>query len=466
MSPEPIVIVGAGISGLAAAYELTKRGRRVRVLEASDRAGGLIRTERVEGFTIEAGPDSILNAKPAALELIRELGLEADVQHVRAGSRAFVLKGRTLHPLPQPSFLGIPLTPEALATYDLLSPEGRARMARERTVPPRGGSEDESVGAFFRRRFGDEVVDLVAQPLLGGIHAGDIDQLSMRSLFPRLLEAERERGHVTPTPDDQPTDVPAHAAGVSPKPRRSSGEAKAGEGGFASLRGGMARLVEALEASLSPGTIEYGQRVESLAETDAACVIIAAHAYSAAALVRPIDARAADLCAQVPYVSTASVALAYPRDAIAHPLNGTGFVVARRHSDARITACTWVSSKWEDRAPEGWALLRAFIGGAHDPGAVDLPDEELVDIVGRDLSAVLGITGVPWLTRVSRWPRAGAQHLVGHSIASRRSSVVSRRTASSSPAAASARPAFPIASPMAGELRLRLRGSWTRNARP
>ena len=176
----------------------------------------------------------------------------------------------------------------------------------------------------------------------------------------------------------------------------------------------MGRLVDALVASLPPRTIEYGQRVESLAGADASCIIIAAHAYSAAALVRPIDAGAAELCAQVPYVSTASVALAYPRPAIAHPLNGTGFVVARPSSDARITACTWVSSKWDERAPEGWALLRAFIGGAHDPDAVNLPDEALVDIVSRDLSAVLGITGEPWLTRVYRWPRAGAQHLVGH----------------------------------------------------
>ena len=401
-------MIGAGISGLAAAYELTKRGHRLRLLEASNRAGGLIHTERVEGFTIEAGPDSILNAKPAALELIRELGLDADLQYVRPGSRAFVLKGRTLHPLPQPSLLGIPLTHDALEAYDLLSPDGRARIGREPTIPPRGGDDDESVGAFFRRRFGEEAAELVAQPLLGGIHAGDIEQLSMRSLFPRLLDAERQRGHVTPTPDvRRPTSDPTADAGVPPK--RGSRE-----GGFASLRGGMARLVEALERSLPPGTIEYGQRVESLEGAEASCIIIAAHAYSAATLLRPIDPRAADLCDEVPYVSTASVALAYRRDAIAHPLDGTGFVVARRYSEARITACTWVSSKWEARAPEGWVLLRAFIGGAHDPGAVDLSDEDLVDITSRDLAPVLGITGAPWLTRVYRWPRAGAQHLVGH----------------------------------------------------
>ena len=382
------MIVGAGISGLAAAYELTTRGRRVRVREASPRPGGLIRTEHEDGFTIEAGPDSVLNAKPAALQLMRELGLEPEVIAVREGARAFVLKGRILHALPQPSFLGIPLSPEALAGYDLLSPEGRERMALEPAIPPRDSDADESVGAFFRRRFGAEAVELIAEPLLGGIHAGDIEQLSMRSLFPRLLDAER-RGSVVPV-------------------RESRDETK----GFVSLRAGMGRLVHAIEARLPPGTIEYGSPVTSLAGTR--CAIVAAPAFAAAPLLAPIDAEAAQWCERVPYVSTASVALAWPRAAIPHPMNGTGFVVARRWSDVRITACTWVSSKWEARAPEGSALLRAFIGGAHDPDALGLTDAALTAIARQDLAAIMGITAEPALARVYRWPRAGAQHVVGH----------------------------------------------------
>ncbi len=386
-----VLVVGAGISGLAAAYELTKQGHRVRVREASSRPGGLIQTDHADGFTIEAGPDSILNAKPAALDLIRELGLDHELIAVRQPG-AFVLKGQTLHALPQPSFLGIPLTSDALAAYDLLSPEGRARMAQESTVAA-GSADDESVGAFFRRRFGPEAVDLIAQPLLGGIHAGDIEQLSMRSLFPRLLDAERQNGTVVPSEVRSP---------------------KSELRGFASLRAGMAALVRALEASLPPGTIEYNSRVGSLGDADASAVIIAAHAYSAAGLLEPVDREAARLCALVPYVSTASIALAWPRDAVPHPLNGTGFVVARRHSDVRITACTWVSSKWEARAPADAVLLRTFIGGAHDPDVVDLPDDELIAIARRDLGGVLGVTAAPVLSRVYRWRRAGAQHLVGH----------------------------------------------------
>lgn len=391
-----VLIIGAGISGLAAAYELSRRGLPVRVLEASARPGGLIHTEYADGFTIEAGPDSVLNAKPGALTLIRELGISSELQGIRQGARAFVLKGRVLHALPQPSFLGIPITPDALAAYDLLSADGRARMALEPTIPARSRDEDESVGSFFRRRFGTEAVDLIAQPLLGGIHAGDVDQLSMRSLFPRLLENERRFGTVMPQA------VSADA--------RGAGDIR----GFASLRGGMAALVRAIEAALPAGTIAYNSRVESLAGMEAACTIVAVQGYAAARMLEGIDAHAAALCDRVPYVSTASVALAWPRADVSHPLDGTGFVVARRYSDARITACTWVSSKWDARAPEGQVLLRTFIGGAHDPEAVTLSDEDLVAIARRDLATLLGIDAAPALARVYRWPRAGAQHVVGH----------------------------------------------------
>ncbi len=402
-----VVIIGAGITGLAAASEVAKRGGTPIVYEAAPRAGGLIRTEQAEGFTIEAGPDSVLGSKPAGLELIRELGLEADVQTVRPPGVAFVLRDKTLFALPKPSFLGIPLTPEALERYDLLSDEARARMAQEPTIARRDAPDDESVASFFRRRFGPATVDLIAQPLLGGIHAGNIEQLSMRSLFPRLLDLEREHGSVTAGLQAASSE-PAAAGGVQP----SIGEIK----GFASLRGGMGALVRALEARLPTGAIRRETPVWRLDEIRKAQqpVIVAAPAFVAASLFAPLDEEASRLCAQVPYVSTASIALAWPRAAIAHPLAGTGFVVARRHSDVRITACTWVSSKWESRAPDDAVLLRVFLGGAHDPDAASLPDPELVTIVRHDLQAVLGIDAPPTLTRVFRWPNAGAQHTVGH----------------------------------------------------
>jgi oxygen-dependent protoporphyrinogen oxidase len=417
----PILIVGAGITGLTAAYELHRRGVHSIVLEASSRAGGLISTEHAEGFTIEAGPDSLLAAKPAGVELIRDLGLATSLQDVRPPGGAFVLCGGRLYRLPRPSLLGIPLTWRALAGYDLLPWHARLRLALEPTVRARTSNEDESVASFFRRRFGPDTVGLIAQPLLGGIHAGDIEQLSMTSLFPRLLQIEREHGRVLGSDRGQ--------TGVRPGPGASSP--------FQSLRGGMGTLVEALERALPAGTISYNSRARRIARgadgwrvdivteadprtIDAHTIVLACPARVASALLAPIDRESADLCARVPYVSTASVALAFPRTAIRHPLEGTGFVVARpstgsgQTADVRITACTWMSSKWEDRAPRDCVLLRAFIGGALDPDVVSLSDEEMTSIVRADLSRALGIDAAPVLTRVYRWRDAGAQHLVGH----------------------------------------------------
>jgi len=407
-----IIIIGGGITGLAAAFELSTRGVPFQLLEASPRAGGLIRTDHVDGFTIEAGPDSVLAQKPAAIELCEALGLGPRLISTTPPRTAFVLKKGRLHPLPSPSVLGIPTTWRGIAAYDLLSPIARARLAIEPLVPPRRRpgprpDDDESVGGFFRRRFGPATVDLIAEPLLGGIHAGDIDSLSIASLFPRLVEAEIRRGSVI-------------------RAFSGTGRAGAADGLFRSLGSGMGELVTAIERRLPAGSIRCDSPVRGVVKDGATwhvstadgvlparAVVLACPAHAAARVLAPVDGPAAALCAEVPYVSTASVALAWPREAVRHPLAGSGFVVARAHNALRIAACTWVSSKWSGRAPAGTVLLRAFVGGAHDPDAVDLPDERLVEVVSRELAVILGIEGVPILSRVYRWQRAGAQHNVG-----------------------------------------------------
>ena len=402
-----VAIVGGGITGLAAAFELASRAIPFTLFEASDHLGGLIRTERVDGFTIEAGPDSMLAQKPAALELCEAVGLTPRLITTTPPRTAFVLKRGRLHPLPSPSVLGIPTTLGGIASYGLLSPAARARLAVEPFLPARSGNADESVGSFFRRRFGAETVGLIAEPLLGGIHAGDIDRLSMASLFPRFVDAEASNRSVL----------------------RSFGSARPsgdGEGLFRSLAGGMGELVQAVERRLPDGAVRRGVTVTSIArdedawrvttaagDTRAHAIVLATPARVAASLLGPIDPRAAALCAEVPYVSTVSVALAYPRQAVAHPLAGSGFVVARRYNTLRSTACTFVSSKWAGRAPAGSVLLRVFAGGAHDPAVVDLTDNEIVDLAAREIGGVLGITAAPALSRVFRWKLAGAQHNVG-----------------------------------------------------
>jgi oxygen-dependent protoporphyrinogen oxidase len=403
-----VVIIGGGITGLAAAYELTQRRVPFTLLEASPRLGGLIATEKADGFTIEAGPDSLLAQKAAGMKLCEELGLAPRLLSTTPPRRAFVLENGRLHPLPSPSVLGIPATWTGIAAYDLLPLSARARLAMEpliRRRPPEA-AVDESVASFFRRRFGDATVRLIAEPLLGGIHAGDIEQLSMRALFPRLIEAEG-RGSVL-------------------RSLRRTRQA-AVDGVFRSPAGGMGEIVSAIARRLDSKVVHLGTAVSALRRTGdgwmvdstsgqhaAHAVILAVPAYAAARLLESVDADAARLCAEVPYVSTTSVALAWPRTEIAHELAGSGFVVARSATAPRIAACTWVSSKWPGRAPAGWALVRVFIGGARDPDAVSRSDDDLVTIAVTDISPVLGVHTAPQLTRVHRWRDAGAQHNVGH----------------------------------------------------
>jgi protoporphyrinogen/coproporphyrinogen III oxidase len=401
-----IVIIGGGITGLAAAYELAVEGIPFVLLEEANRVGGLILTEHVGGCTIDSGADSMLVQKPAAIRLCEELGLSGSLVPSTPPRTAYIHARGALHPLPTPSVFGIPMTAAGVDAFELLSPDARAFLRKAIAEPHDVDSAgDESVASFFRRHFGPETVDLIAAPLLGGIHAGDVEQLSMKLVAPRLIERTRELGRGTPVAN-QTADA---------------------DGMFRSLDGGMGTLASAIESRLPRGSVRLQRRALTItAERDrllvgstgeaftARAVILAAPAHAAADLLVWIDPDLAELCAQVPYVSTASVAFAWRRSQIAHPLNGSGFVVARRHSSLRITASTWISSKWPGRAPDGVALLRAFVGGATDPEIASVSDDELSAIAVRDVSSVLNIAGAPLFTHVHRWLDAGAQHNVGH----------------------------------------------------
>jgi oxygen-dependent protoporphyrinogen oxidase len=401
-----IAIIGGGMSGLAAAYELSLQRLPFVLFEASNRLGGLVRTEHIAGCTIDAGADSILTSKPAALRLCEELGLAPRLMSTTPPRIAFVHAHGELHALPSPSVFGIPLTRAGMEGFTLLSPEGRAHLVRmSEASGPGPRPDDESVAAFYRREFGPETVATIAQPLLGGIHAGDVEQLSMAAVAPRL-RAAAEAGTLFRAPETS---------------------AASGDGVFKALRGGMSELVAAIAARLPVNALRLGAAVRECTRTasgwqltvgedsiSAQSVIVAAPSHAAGTMLAGVDGALASLCAQVPYVSTVSVALAWPRSRVVHRLAGSGFVVARQQSGLRISACTWVSSKWQDRAPAGTVLLRAFLGGATDPAAAELPDDDVAAIATGDVSRVLGASGAPELIRIQRWPRAGAQHNVGH----------------------------------------------------
>lgn len=401
-----VVVVGAGISGLAAAYELQRQGLRVRVVEAAARAGGVITTERFDGWVVDGGPDSLLVQKPAAVALCRELGIADRLVSTLTPRTAFVLRDDALHPIVEGSFLGFPISVTALARSSIFTLGGKLRMACEVVIPRGGGDEDESIGSFVRRRFGDEAVDYLAEPLLAGIHAGDVDRLSARALFPRLVDAERTTGSVIRA---------LRSLRIKPTP----------QGAFVSLPGGVGELVDALAAALAPDTLRLSARVAEVrragtysVETGAGsvaapAVILAVPAYAAASLLRGFDTHLAALCDGVAYASTATVAFGYRRDQIAHPLRGTGFVVPRVERTP-LLAATWVTSKWPGRAPPDHVLLRGFLGGGRDPRRLDSGDDVLVDLARGELTRLLGIEGEPLFTRLFRWTRQSPQYEVGH----------------------------------------------------
>lgn len=377
------------------------------MLEQAPRAGGVILTERAHGFVIEAGPDSLLAQKPAALDLCQELGLGDRLIATKPPRGAYVLQNGTLIPIPEGSLLGFPIRMASLARARLFSPLARLRIAVEPLISRRTTVADESIGEFVSRRFGREAVRRIADPLLAGIHAGDVDRLSIQALFPQLAHAEVRYGSVlrgarrrTATSDPQ--------------------------GAFRSLPGGIGELVDALTRALPAGSIRCGAPVAALeghgpyrartahGDTIAARgIIVAAPAYVAADLLPPVDEGLARLCGGVPYASSAAIVLAYKREQIAHALEGSGFVVPRAEQ-LTITAATWASSKWPGRAPEGCVLLRAYAGGARDPRALDADDDTIVATAAGELARILGIRGEPMFHRLHRWTRSNPQYEVGH----------------------------------------------------
>jgi oxygen-dependent protoporphyrinogen oxidase len=408
-SRPPVLVIGGGVSGLAAACELSRRGVPVQVLEASDRWGGLVRTERAGALLFDAGADGFTTTKPGALELCRELGIESRLIAPQPPQAAFVQRGGRLYPLPRGGVFGLPSVPWRLLGARLFSWQGRVRMAVEPWVAPGNeAGEDESIAAFMTRRFGREATDYLAEPLLAGIHAGDVERLSVSALFPALTQAERTHGSVL------------RALARIPRDETT--------GPFRSFPGGMAELVDALVRALPPGALRAQARVRRIVREAeilavelgvglvlrARAVVLALPAHALATVLRSVEPQVAALCAEIPYASTVAVMLGYDREAVGRPIAGSGFLVPRVETGTRILAVTFVSAKWPGRAPEDLALFRVFLGGVRDPAVVDLEDHRLAAIAHADLARVLQIRTPPRFGRVYRWLRASPQLEVGH----------------------------------------------------
>jgi oxygen-dependent protoporphyrinogen oxidase len=406
-----VAVVGGGIAGLAAARRLEAllEDAELTLLEGDSRLGGKLLTEHAAGFLVEGGPDSFLSRKARGPELCEELGLGDELVGRRPeNAHTFVRRHGELHPLPA-GFTGlVPTDLDALADNPLLSSEGRERLAAEVDLPPAPAGEDESVASFFTRRLGPEAYENLVEPLTTGIYAGDGDLLSLAATFPGLRALELEHGSVIGGLLAQPAPT---GDGLPP---------------FVALRSGLGALVAALAGGLRRTTVRTAARVAAVGRSghgyvlplaggeriEADGVVLATPAFATAELLAGIDADVADAHAEIPYASSALVSLGFRGEDVPHPLDGYGYVVPRAEG-SEVLACSWTSSKWEGRAPEGSSLLRVHTGrfGGRDTSAE--PDDELVALA-REEVRLLGIIAEPSFVRVHRWPRSMPQYVLGH----------------------------------------------------
>lgn len=411
-----IAIVGGGIAGLSAAYYLEKERQQQRtalewvLFEKSGRLGGVIQTEYRDGFVLEAGPDSFLSVKPEAAELCRELGIGGEIIFSNDSQRKtyIVVKGRLIA-IPDGLQFMVPTRLLPLMASPLFSLGTKMRAVREYFAAAGncGQKEDESVGDFVRRHFGQEMVDRVAEPLLAGVYGGNADTLSMRAVLPRFVEMEQREGSLV------------HAALKA----RKSAVAESSPSLFTSLRRGMQQMVDALVAALPPAAIRVRQPVTALGRMSEQwqvassagrenfdAVFMALPAPQAALLLGDLTPQAAAQLKTIQYTSSAAILLAYEQ---ADLPPGFGFLIPASESK-KMLACTFVHKKFLNRAPDGAALLRCFFSSSRLPELEKYRDEELAEFALSELKEVLRLDLKPKFTSIFRWSYSLPQYETGH----------------------------------------------------
>ncbi len=402
-----VAIVGGGIAGLTAAYELQRAGSvEVSLFERSSVAGGKIWTAHEGGLLIEQGPDSIFASKPWAIDLICELGLEADLMGPLSNEFSILSNGK-LHTVPRALANLVPSSAGALEKAGFLSSADKKRALKEADIAA-GGGEDESIASFFGRRFGRGFSTLVAEPLLAGTHAGDPKKLSMAALYPTYLGMERSHGSIS------------RAASARTASSGSQGA------GFLTLRGGMDGFPRRLSQALNKVRISLSTEVQGLRSDGAGLTLDTSHgpvtvdhailstpAYVSSTLLQEVAPTAAEGLMGIRFVSTAVATLAYRREAFPRPVTGNGFLVPYTESSP-ISGCTWSSNKWSERALDDVLLVRAFMGRDGGLEVDRFRDEELVAFAERELANLLRGSQPPFFTRLDRWSRGMAQYELGH----------------------------------------------------
>jgi oxygen-dependent protoporphyrinogen oxidase len=414
------VIIGGGISGLAAAYYLQESAgedTEYLLLESSSRLGGKITSNSSDGFLVEGGPDSFLTQKSATLDLCRALGLGDQLigSNQTATPSTYVLSNGRLHPMPEGMMLMAPTMILPILRSRLISWPGKLRMGMEVFVRRAKSDSDESLASFVRRRLGSELLNKIAGPLMAGIHAGDPERLSLRSTFPMFAEMEHANGSLI--------------RGMMKRKKAQAGRPASAKtpSMFTTLAGGLQQLPDAIACRLNSRQVRLNCRVQSLLSNGdryklvlsdgssmvADNIVFATPAYVTAEIVQQLDPCLAETLRAIRYVSTATVSLGFTRSDLKCPLNGFGFIVPASEG-RRINACSWSSMKFSDRAPKDCVLLRVFVGGALAEDLAEQDEAALIDLARKELHEILGITATPVITKAYRWNKSNPQYEVGH----------------------------------------------------
>jgi oxygen-dependent protoporphyrinogen oxidase len=424
---EHLLIIGGGIAGLSAAYFAIKKTKEqgksieVTLLESDIRWGGKIITDRVmlDGgqFIIEGGPDTFLATKPWGVALCKELGLAERLHGTNPHTKnTYVLHRNHLMLLPDGLAMMIPTNVQAILKTRLISWLGKARMGLDFLLPPAPANGDESLGSFVSRRLGREAYANLIEPLMSGIYAGDGEALSLASTFPYLRDLELKYGSL--------------ARGALEMRKQAAGKAVQGSrSAFLTPQTGLAEIVEALLAYLKTNQANLYLNTKAIKVRQAVAgycvdldqgeiiqadgVILATPATVSGTLLSELDPVIANSLRDIPYVSTATISLAYRLKDLPRALDGYGYVIPRRER-RRALACTWTSTKFPHRAPEGFALIRVFVGRAGQEDRMPHDTEDLVALAREELQLTLGIRAEPLFTRVYVWEKSMPQYNLGH----------------------------------------------------
>lgn len=427
-----VVVIGGGITGLAAAYTVQEKAKEAGaeidylLVERDNRLGGKILTETVDGFTVEAGPDSFLAEKPYVHQWAARLGIEDRLMcSNEASKRTYVMAGGKLHELPEGLMGLVPTKIVPFALSPLITWPGKFRMAMDLILPKKQNDDDETLGSFVRRRLGQEALDKIAEPLIGGIHAGDPEKMSLKATFPRFLEMEKNHGSLLGAMLAARRKMPATPPKPTPgKPKKTF---------FMTFKGGMTDLSDALAALLDAKKILIGKEVTGieritgpegrnkyvvhiagLEPVEADAVIITAPSHDAAEILKKVDATITEKLAEIPHATSATVSLAYRRADLKKPIEAFGLVCPISEK-RKIKAVTYSSTKWNHRTPgDEYVLLRAFVGGAKNQELVMLSDDEMIKMVRQELKEIMELDAEPVIAKVYRWIKGMPQYVIGH----------------------------------------------------